>query len=115
MECVIHYLNDYLFVELPQETAKALGIAVRTLSGLGIPLASKKLEGPSTQLIFLGIELDSTSMTAQLPGYKLERLKETITAWQDCKACTKHELLYLVGVLQHATIVVRHGRVFCDK
>ena len=112
VECVIHYLDDYLFAELPQEITKALGIAVRTLSGLGIPLAPEKVEGPSTQVTFLGIELDSTSMTAQLPGYKRETLKETITAWQDCKACTKHKLLSLVGVLQHATMVVRHGRVF---
>ena len=115
VECVIHYLDDYLFVEPPQETAKALGIAVRTLSGLGIPLAPEKVEGPSTHLTFLGIELDSTSMTARLPGNKLERLQETITAWQDRKACTKRELLSLVGVLQHATMVVRHGRVFLRR
>ena len=81
MECVIHYLDDYRY----DKTAKVLGIAVRTLSGLGIPLAPEKVEGPSTQLTFLEIELDSASMTARLPGYKLERLKETITAWQDAR------------------------------
>lgn len=36
VECVIHYLDDYVFVEPPQEPA-TLGTAVRTLSELGIP------------------------------------------------------------------------------
>ena len=115
VEQVIHYLDDYFFVESPQRPATALGTAIRTLSDLGIPLAPEKVEGPSTKLTFLGIELDSDLMTARLPEDKLERLKDVLAAWQDHKACTKQELLSLVGVLQHAIMVVRHGLVFLRR
>ena len=39
---------------------------------LGVPVASRKTEGPSTTLTFLGLELDTLSMTVHLPPMKLE-------------------------------------------
>ena len=114
-ECCIHYLDDYLFVEKPTATAQALHMACATLSDLGVPLAPEKVEGPQTCLVFLGIELDTHTLTARLPQEKLQRLSALVDAWQDRKACTKRELLSLLGVLQHAAMVVRFGRVFIRR
>ena len=111
----LHYLDDYFFVEPPHVPAQALAIATNTLAELGIPLAPDKVEGPTTCLTFLGIELDTIAMTARLPRDKLERLQAMLVAWQDRKACTKRELLSLVGVLQHATMVVRFGQAFLRR
>ena len=38
-----------------------------------------------------------------------------VSAWQDKKACTKRELLSLVGALQHATMIICYGRVFLRR
>lgn len=111
----LHYLDDYFFVEPPHATAKALATATQTLAELGIPLAPDKVEGPTTCLTFLGIELDTVAMTARLPEDKLRRLQAMLLAWQDRKVCTKRELLSIVGVLQHATMVVRFGRAFLRR
>lgn len=115
VEFCIHYLDDYLFVETPQVEARALSIATQVLSDLGIPMAPEKVEGPATTLVFLGIELDSQSMTARLPADKLQRLKAMVSGWRDRKSCTKRELLSLVGTLQHATTIIRSGRVFLRR
>ena len=42
-----------------------------------IPLAPKKIEGPSTSLYFLGIQLDTAHMEIKLPEEKLSRIQQT--------------------------------------
>jgi hypothetical protein len=38
----------------------------------------KKTEGPSTTIVFLGIELDSSRIEARLPGDKVEKIKVAV-------------------------------------
>ena len=85
---------------------------MQVLSDLSIAMAPEKADVPATTLTFLGIELDSHTLTARLPADNLQRLKTMVSAWQDQKSCTKRELVSLVGTLQHTTMVIRFGRVF---
>ena len=78
-------------------------------------MAPKKTEGPSTKLVFLGIELDTVSLTLSLPQEKLERLRREIRKWECRKCCTKRELLSIIGQLQHACSVVKPGRSFLRR
>ena len=66
-------------------------------------------------LCFLGIELDSVHLTARLPDDKLAQLVRLVNEWGDRKMCTKQQLLSLIGVLQHASSVVRFGRCFLRR
>ncbi len=75
----------------------------------------QKTEGPATKLVFLGIELDSVTMTISLPRKKLERLRAMIQEWESKKSCTKRKLLSLIGYLQHACPVIRPGRSFLRR
>ena len=61
-----------------------------------------KSEGPTTALTFLGIELDTVILELCLPLSKLEQLKSNLSVWRGRKACTKRELLSLIGLLSHA-------------
>ena len=45
---------------------------------LGLPVAPAKLEGPTTNLCFLGIEIDTVALEIRLPQDKLSRLKELV-------------------------------------
>lgn len=114
---VIHYLDDFLTVGTPGSTAcsRNLEIIREVCKSLGIPLALEKVEGPTTVLDFLGITIDTTLMEARLPQLKLERTKATVQEWLHKKSATKREILSLVGVLQHATKVVRPGRSFLSR
>ena len=62
---------------------------------------------------FLGTEeLDNTALTACLPEEKLQQLQSILLAWQYSKVCTKWEVLSLLGVLPHVSMVVQFRRAF---
>ena len=82
---------------------------------LGVPIANKKVEGPSTCLVFLGILIDTMRGELRLPLDKLTRLRDRVKEWLQKKRCTKRELLSLAGQLQHAATVIRPGRTFLRR
>ena len=112
LRCFLHYLDDSLFVEPPNSTGAAIQRALTIWEALGVPSIPNKAESPSTSIVFLGIELDTISLTARLPADKLARLWLLVQEWGDKKTCSKCELQSLIGVLQHAASVVRFGRCF---
>ena len=113
----LHYLDDFLFMGPPLSAscAQYLSRAQLTCEELGVPIATEKVEGPSTKIPFLGIELDTESLTLALPAEKLYNLKTMVAGWQGKKSCTKRELLSLIGHLQHACKVVKPGRTFLRR
>ena len=71
----------------------------------------EKLEGPSQSLILF----DTQCMEAQIPENKLSRIRIQLATWLRRKKATKWEILSLVGLLQHATKVVRPGKIFVTR
>ena len=114
---IIHYLDDFLIIGPPSsgECSHGLSLCRDLCSHLGVPLAPSKIVGPTTRLVFLGIEFDTIAMEARLPAEKLSRLRSSIHTWQGRKSCTKQELLSLIGDLQHASPVVSPGRTFLRR
>ena len=80
-----------------------------------VPLVRHKRVGPTMQLPFLGIEIDTVSGSVRLPPEKLKRLITTIRDWGDRKMCTQRELESLVGSLNYACKVVHPGRTFLQR
>ncbi len=113
----IHYLDDFLLFGDPNsdQCEHALRLALDRCDALGVPVAPRKTEGPSTTLTFLGLELDTLSMTVRLPPLKLDRLRREIQRWECQKSCTKRELLSIIGQLQHACCAIRPGRSFLRR
>ena len=79
---------------------------------LGIPVATEKIEGPSSCICYLGILTDTVKGEVRLPEDKLAHMLQELDAWQDKKVCTKRELLSLIGCLHHAASVIVPGRPF---
>uniref|UniRef100_A0A1X7TSH8 Reverse transcriptase domain-containing protein n=1 Tax=Amphimedon queenslandica TaxID=400682 RepID=A0A1X7TSH8_AMPQE len=68
----LHYLDDFIMVEGDLVAAKeAKRLLSSTFEKLGLPLEPSKLEGPSTCLTFLGIEVDTLKLQLPLPTDKL--------------------------------------------
>ncbi len=113
----LHYLDDFLLFGDPdsQQCEQALQSALARCDTLGVPVAQRKTEGPSTTLTFLGLELDTTSLTVRLPPAKLDRLRREIQRWEGLKSCSKRELLSIIGQLQHACCAIRPGRSFLRR
>ena len=110
---IMHYFDDFLLLGPPglNECQTNLNIIVKCCEALGVPLALEKLEGPSTSISFLGIVIDTVHMHQD----KLQRIMDLITTWLSKISATKREILSLVGLLQHATKVVRCGGSFVSR
>ena len=110
----IHYFNDFFFCSPAQSQAcqEALSIGVPLCAELGLPTAPDKLEGPSTVITFLGVEIDSVKQELRLPQFKLTRLQLTLCKWGVRRNATKRQSQSLLGQLNHAASVVKPGHIF---
>ena len=59
------------------------------MSRPGSPVAEHKVEGPTTVLIFLGIEIDTFQEILRLPADKLAKLQDLLKIWSQRRVCTK--------------------------
>ena len=111
---VIHYLDDFFFAHTG-ELASQMETAKKAFNWLGVPLASEKIEGPTTKITYLGIEIDSVTFTIRLPPDKLSNLVADLQYWYRRNSCTKLELLSIIGKLSFAAKVVKPGRLFLRR
>ena len=109
---LMHYLDDFLMFGPSDSPVCHLKAFTQLCDELGIPLATEKLEGPSTSLTFLGIILYTHCMEICLSKDKLQCILLELSSWLHRKTATKRDILSLVGLLQHATKVVSSGRTF---
>ena len=73
------------------------------------------VNGPTTCLIFLGIQVDTVIGELRLPEEKLHRLRTLLQEWGARKSCQRRQLESLIGLLNHACKVVRPGRSFLRR
>ncbi len=113
----IHYLDDYFFAASPASSLCQIHIGqfLTACQRLGVPVAMDKLEGPTTCLTFLGIQLDSNSQQLRLPDEKLFELQTLISSWLGRRKTTKRKLLSIIGKLAFAARVVPAGRLFLRR
>ncbi len=81
-------------------------------SDLGVPLSTKKTQGPSASLEFLGITLDSELFHALLPTDKINHICLLISNFLLAPTCSKRQLLSLLGHLNFALRIIPQGRAF---
>ena len=113
---IFHYVDDFIIIGRNwDECSEALRKVDETAKLLGMQIEPSKWEGPTSNLIFLGIELDVANLVLRLPEEKLQELSELVAQWVGKKCGTKKELESLAGKLQHACKVVRPGRCFLRR
>jgi len=113
----IHYVDDFFTIGRPHtnECQQNMAIMHETCAQAGLPLEPSKTQGPLKTITFLGIEIDSTTMEVRLPEDKLSLTLESLARWRDLQACRKRNLQSLIGVLAHASKVVRGSRIFLRR
>ena len=66
-------------------------------SDIGVPISHEKTVGPSSQLTYLGIEIDTVARCVKLPQEKYISLMSLLKEWKGKRKCKKRELLSLIG------------------
>ena len=103
----LHMIDDFLFItESQQQCEVALDAFMALCHDIGIPLAPDKTTAPSTQIVFLGITLDSISHTASLPQDKLEEYRQEVQLTLQRSKIRRSALESLIGKLNFAAAVV---------
>ena len=75
-------------------------------------MGPQKCEDLFTYLKFQGIEIDSVSMELRLPADKLQKVKISVQEWLEKDSGRKKDINSSVGLLQHASTVVKPGHHF---
>lgn len=118
---VIHYVDDFLFVVSPSggepAAKRLLEGALALCAQLGVPMATGpgKVEGPSTCLTFLGIELDTVALEARLGESRLADLHALMVEWQSLERASIKQLQSLTGILNFACACVAPGRYYTRR
>ena len=87
---LIVYLDDFLIISRSKEVcAQALNCLIQLLRKLGFAIHWGKVVDPTTKITFLGIELDSMSMTLRLPEEKLLSFRAELTSFFAASSCNE--------------------------
>ena len=105
------YLDDFLIVSpTKHECLNTMNTLIKLLRSLGFAINYSKVEGPCTKMTFLGIVLDSTSMTLNLPQQRICELQDLLHKLRQKPKVTKRMLQSLAGKLNWATQCIYGGR-----
>ena len=112
------YLDNFFFAGAPNtsQCVDSLNTMLSLCSILGVPIKQEKVEGPTTTMSFLGIELDTRAQQARLAHDKLVEILQKLRWFADKHThrttSSKCDLLSLISKLVFACKVVPAGRIF---
>ena len=113
---LVHYLDDFLMCAPNARMCSPwMTIFKAIFSDIGVPISHEKTVDPSSQLTYLGIEIDMVARCVRLPQQKYISLMSLLKEWKEKRKCRKRELLSLIGSLSFAAKVVKPGRLFLRR
>ncbi len=109
--CVLNYLDDWLVLAQSQTQACShRDLVLNHLSSLGLRTnPQKSVLIPCQRITFLGIDLDSHTMRAQLSPPRVQSLKSCLRNFKAGRTVTASLCLRLLGLVAAASPVIRLG------
>ena len=99
VSCVEHYLDDFFACgdALSFECASNLQQILLTSADLGFSVPPTNVQGPTTELEFLEIVVDSVKMELRISQERLTNIISELREIQGKKSYRKSDLLSLIG------------------
>ena len=96
---LVVYLDDWLLMaESPQQVTTALTCTMYLLESLGFTInKAKSVLEPTQSLVFLGVEIHTTTMQFSLPAAKLQKIRKECRRLRNNGVASEAELRSLVG------------------
>ena len=97
LEALVHYADDFFLVssKIPHVASNELNCLCNAFKELNIPLAEEKVIGPTKNITYLGIDINSEDLTIAVPNDKYNELMTMFPTWLHKKKCETQELLSL--------------------
>lgn len=114
---IVHYLDDFLLAGKagPQDCAYLMGVFREICAELEVLLAEDKILGPGNCLVYLGLEINTSSMTVQIPLDKIQQLKFKLLHILQKRKVTLLELQESTGLLNFCIRAIPAGRAFVRR
>ena len=110
---IVNYLDDFLIIDQTKaECQQGLLALVWLLHSLRFNVSRKKVVSLCQRVTFLGIELDSTTMSLHFPSDNLDCLNSLIMSFSTKSSTSKRQLQSLAGSLHFSCYIVQGGHTF---
>ena len=109
------YIDDFLIFGNEAQCDRAFVRLNALLTELGFDISNHKTVSPSTEVVCLGILINTKNSTLSIPSEKLLEIKELLKNWQFRTTCTKNQLQSLLGSLLYISKCVKHSRFFLNR
>ena len=104
-----------MFGKTYNECFNAMVKLVQLLRTLGFEINWSKVQGPSQEIVFLGVLINTVSMTFSLPHDELGSFFEMLLNFSSRKRASRKQLEVLIGKLNWASQVISGGRTFLRR
>ena len=110
----IHYLDNFIFFLPPRVgyNTAVLEFILDRLSGLGVPVAMHKVEGPATTVTFFEIAVDTARMELWLQAKKITLTLALVRQWKGRRSWRYSDFESFLSHLSHAATVIHQGQTF---
>lgn len=113
---LVVYQDDFLVIGATySECLDVFNQLFALLLELGFQINYNKLSMPSNKVLFLGLLINSSDCTLEVPESKLVDIKAHVAEFVKKKRVTKRQLQKLVGRLNFAAKAVRGARLFLRR
>ena len=112
---IFNYIDDLIYVGLPHEIHQSFTFLQHLLQDLGLEVSPSKLIAPATQVVCLGILVDTVTQTISIPKDKLQQIKDICFSWSSKTYCSKRDLQSLLGSLLYITKCIKPARYFLNR
>ena len=111
-----HYLDDFFFAGKNDTECLSLMSEFKNMcKQLGVPIADEKTEGPVTLMEYLGLSIDTETLTVKIPKEKINELLSKINQAAFSKKITLKQLQSLCGSLAFCSRALPSGRAFSRR
>ena len=113
--CIIDDIDDYVGVGIPDVARASFASLCKLMNDLGLTISDSKLVPPCTQVVCLGVLIDTENGTVSIPPDKLSQINDTVRQWMQKVTCTKRQLQSLLGLLLYVHKCVKPARAFLTR
>ena len=111
----INYLDDIGSAESEEKAWKSFHALQNLLVTVGLQEAANKACPPCTQMVFLGIEVNTITFTPRIPKEKLLKILDVLSKWEVKTVANKKQVQQLAGLLNFACRCIKSGRIYLSR
>ena len=112
---LLNYVDDFVGAEVKEVIWQAFEYLKDIQEQIRVEVAPDKIVEPTTCLEFLGITLDSNTMTMEIPQEKITEIQQELNRWLYKSKASRKEVESLVGKLQLMGKCIKPGRIFISR